>query len=302
MSFIDNCGNYKKLSVIAGPCVFEDSSHAVFIAEFMKNACDAYGLNFIYKTSFEKANRTSHESYTGKGFDAAYMGLQAVRQLGVEIITDVHEPWQCQAVADTATDGFANILQIPAFLCRQTSLLQAAAETGLPVNVKKGQFLSPEETVHIVKKLQHFGAKHVMITERGTTFGYNNLVVDMRGLDYMRHNCLGAPIIMDCTHATQKPGGLNGKSGGDREMAKVLARAAVAVGVAGVFMEVHQNPDEAPSDGPNMIHLMHVPRLLEELVQIDEIRKGYMNLNPKVEYRSREFYEIRDKLIASLKY
>ena len=274
--FYSKCGNRETLSLIAGPCVFENADHAIRLSDELRDIAgevsEKYGLyiNFIYKTSFDKANRTSADSYRGVGFDEAYYGMQTIRTRGTPVLTDVHDSWQCEAVN-------ADIIQIPAFLCRQTDLLQAAANSGKPVNVKKGQFLSPQEMVRVVEKLERFGATQIMVTERGSTFGYNNLVVDMRGLEYMKRNCKGYPIIMDCTHAVQSPGGLGDKSGGDREMAKVIARAAAAVGVAGIFMEVHDDPDNAPSDGPNMIKLKDVYPLLCELIELSLVSRKWEN-------------------------
>lgn len=283
-NFYNSCGNDMPLSIIAGPCVFESHDHAMMMAESLREVCvevgDQYGtpINFIYKTSFDKANRTSSTSFRSVGFDEAYYGMQAIRDAGIEVLTDVHESWQCDAVA-------ADVLQIPAFLCRQTDLLQAAAITGKPVNVKKGQFLSPWEMSQVVNKLREFGTTDIMLTERGTTFGYNNLVVDMRSLEIMQHrnslnlNDMPYPVIMDCTHAVQAPGGNGKSSGGDREMAKVIARAATAVGIAGVFMEVHDRPEEAPSDGPNMIRLRDVYSLLRNLVELDIVAKNFRKVN-----------------------
>lgn len=270
MSFYDDCGNDKPLSVIAGPCVFESKEHALEMADRLRCIVQDVGfvlgrsVNFIYKTSFDKANRTSAGGYRGAGFDEAFYGMDAVRGMGIPVITDVHEPWQCGAVN-------ADVIQIPAFLCRQTDLLEAAAQTGKPVNVKKGQFLAPHDMKNVVEKLEQFGCKQIMQTERGTTFGYNNLVVDMRSLDIMKGNQY--PVIMDCTHAVQLPGGQGTSSGGQREFVGTLARAAVAVGVAGVFMEVHQDPDNAPCDGPNMLSLEQFEDLLYDLVKIDQVRK-----------------------------
>ena len=251
------------------------------MAESLREICaevgDQYGtaINFLYKTSFDKANRTSVDSFRGVSFDEAHYGMQAVREMGIEVITDVHDPWQCDAVC-------ADIIQIPAFLCRQTDLLKAAAETGKPVNIKKGQFLSPREMEQVVLKLEHFGARQIMITERGTTFGYNDLVVDMRSLEIMQAFPQAYPVIMDCTHAVQSPGGMGAKSGGNREMAKVIARSATAVGIAGLFMEVHDNPEIAPSDGPNMIRLRDVYGLLRNIVELDIIAKNFRKINHNV--------------------
>ena len=272
--FYENCGNDKPLSIIAGPCIFEDPEHAVEMATTLRDACVAVGqkfdreINFIYKTSFDKANRSSADSYRGSGFDEAFYGMEAVRGRGIEVLTDVHESWQCEAVN-------ADIIQIPAFLCRQTDLLQAAAESGRPVNVKKGQFLSPQEMINVVKKLEKFGCEKIMVTERGTTFGYNNLVVDMRSLEIMKQ--MNYPVVMDCTHAVQLPGGNGTSSGGQRQYVSTMARAAVAVGVAALFMEVHDDPDNAPSDGPNMIRLDNFEKLLYDIVELDYISKRSLN-------------------------
>lgn len=275
MSFYNGCRNDAKLSVIAGPCIFESKQHALDVAGAIKEICERLHINYIYKTSFDKANRSSFQSYRGAGFDEAYYGMLAVREtLGVEVLTDVHEAWQCDSVA-------ADIIQIPAFLCRQTDLLQAAAGTGKPVNVKKGQFLSPREMVNIIAKLESFGCNQVMMTERGTTFGYNDLVVDMRSLAIMKNNTpANYPVIMDCTHAVQSPGGHGTSSGGNRDMVPVIARASAAVGIAGVFMEVHQDPDNAPCDGPNMLKLANLSSVLEQLLDIDYVvKKGVQDEN-----------------------
>ena len=275
MSFYDACLNGARLSLIAGPCIFESKQHALDMAGAIKEICDKFNINYIYKTSFDKANRSSFRSYRGAGFDEAYYGMSAVKEIhAIEVLTDVHEAWQCDSVA-------ADIIQIPAFLCRQTDLLQAAAGTGKPVNVKKGQFLSPREMVNIIAKLESFGCNQVMMTERGTTFGYNDLVVDMRSLASMKNNTPAHyPVIMDCTHAVQSPGGHGTSSGGNRDMVPVIARAAVAVGVAGVFMEVHQDPDNAPCDGPNMLKLANLSSVLEQLLEIDYVvKKGVQDEN-----------------------
>ena len=270
MSFYENCGNDKPLSIIAGPCVFESRDHAVEMAEKLKDTCEWVGhqfsqkINFIYKTSFDKANRSSADSFRGAGFDEAYYGMEAVRARGIEVLTDVHEAWHCDAVN-------ADIIQIPAFLCRQTDLLQAAAQSGKPVNVKKGQFASPWEMRHVAAKLKKFGCEKYMLTERGTTFGYNNLVVDMRSLEIMKQ--LTDNVVMDCTHAVQLPGGNGTTSGGQRQYVSTMARAAVGVGVAALFMEVHQDPDNAPSDGPNMIRLDNFEKELYNLIELDYVSK-----------------------------
>jgi 2-dehydro-3-deoxyphosphooctonate aldolase (KDO 8-P synthase) len=268
--FYENCGNDKPLSIIAGPCVFETKDHAVEMATALKEICVKVGeqfdreINFIYKTSFDKANRSSADSNRGSGFDEAFYGMEAVRARGIEVLTDVHEAWQCEQVQ-------ADIIQIPAFLCRQTDLIQAAAQSGKPVNVKKGQFLSPYEMKNVAEKLRKFGCTQYMFTERGTTFGYNNLVVDMRSLEIMKQYTNN--VVMDCTHAVQLPGGNGTSSGGQREFVPLMARAAVAVGVAALFMEVHQDPDNAPSDGPNMIRLDNFEKTLYDLVELDYISK-----------------------------
>ena len=270
MSFYENCGNDKPLSIIAGPCVFETKDHAVEMATALKEMCYIVGeqfdreINFIYKTSFDKANRSSADSNRGSGFDEAFYGMEAVRARGIEVLTDVHESWHCEPVQ-------ADIIQIPAFLCRQTDLIQAAAQSGKPVNVKKGQFLSPYEMKNVAEKLRKFGCTQYMFTERGTTFGYNNLVVDMRSLEIMKQYTNN--VVMDCTHAVQLPGGNGTSSGGQREFVPLMARAAVAVGVAALFMEVHQDPDNAPSDGPNMIRLDNFEKTLYDLVELDYISK-----------------------------
>jgi 2-dehydro-3-deoxyphosphooctonate aldolase (KDO 8-P synthase) len=270
MSFYDNCKNNKPLSIIAGPCVFESKDHAVEMATALRDICFSVGnkfdteINFIYKTSFDKANRSSADSSRGSGFDEAYYGMEAVRARGIEVLTDVHESWQCEQVQ-------ADILQIPAFLCRQTDLIRAAAESGKPVNVKKGQFLSPYEMKNVAEKLRKFGCTQYMFTERGTTFGYNNLVVDMRSLEIMKQYT--DRVVMDCTHAVQLPGGNGTSSGGQRQFVPTMARAAVAVGVAALFMEVHNDPDNAPSDGPNMIRLDNFEKALYDLIELDYISK-----------------------------
>ena len=271
--FYDNCDNDKPLSLIAGPCVFESLSHAVETAEEIREICISVGqlfdrdINFIYKTSFDKANRSSASSFRSAGFDEAYYGMEAVRGRGIEVLTDVHEPWQCEQVQ-------ADIIQIPAFLCRQTDLLRAAAESGKPVNVKKGQFLSPWEMKNVVDKLFTFGCSKYMLTERGTTFGYNNLVVDMRSLEIMKEYTDN--VVMDCTHAVQLPGGNGTSSGGQSHFVPLMARAAVAVGVAAVFIETHQTPHTAPSDGANMLPLSELRPLLYHLVELDYIVKRRM--------------------------
>jgi 2-dehydro-3-deoxyphosphooctonate aldolase (KDO 8-P synthase) len=268
--FYDNCHNKKQLSLIAGPCAFESKDHAVETAEEIREIVTTVSqqfdqqINFIYKTSFDKANRSSADSYRSAGFDEAFYGMEAVRARGIEVLTDIHEAWHCEQVQ-------ADILQIPAFLCRQTDLLRAAAESGKPVNVKKGQFLSPWEMKNVVDKLFKFGCDKYMLTERGTTFGYNNLVVDMRSLEIMKEYT--DRVVMDCTHAVQLPGGNGTSSGGQREFVPVMARAATAVGVAAVFIETHQTPHTAPSDGANMLPLSELRPLLYNLIEIDYMVK-----------------------------
>ncbi|NDW52805.1 3-deoxy-8-phosphooctulonate synthase [Aliiroseovarius sp. PrR006] len=261
-------GNHLPLSVITGPCQLETRDHALFLAERLKQACDDAGVGFVFKASFDKANRTSAQGKRGPGLEDGLEMLAAVKSvIGVPVLTDVHAPDQCAPVTEVV-----DALQIPAFLCRQTDLLVAAARSGKPVNVKKGQFLAPWDMAHVAGKLVSSGNEQVLLTERGTSFGYNTLVTDMRGLPQMAG--LGHPVIMDATHAVQVPGGQGASSGGQRAYAPVLARAAVAVGVAGVFIETHQDPDNAPSDGPNMIPIEHMPVLLNDLAGFDALAKA----------------------------
>jgi len=249
-------GNALPLVLIAGPCQMESRDHALQMASALKEIAGRLGIGLVYKTSFDKANRTSAGSARGVGLEAALPVFAEIRErLGLPVLTDVHEPAQCAPVGEVV-----DILQIPAFLCRQTDLLMAAAATGRAVNVKKGQFLAPWDMAHVAAKLESGGCERILLTERGTTFGYNNLVVDFRSLPIMAET--GWPVIFDATHSVQSPGGLGGASGGDRRMVPVLARAAVAVGVAGLFMETHQDPDNAPSDGPNMVPLGELEGLL----------------------------------------
>jgi 2-dehydro-3-deoxyphosphooctonate aldolase (KDO 8-P synthase) len=260
-------GNALPLALIAGPCALESRTHAFDTAAALKELTARLGLGFVYKTSFDKANRTSAASARGIGLDQALSIFADLRQkLGVPVLTDVHEPDQCAAVADAV-----DVLQIPAFLCRQTDLLVAAAKTGRVVNVKKGQFLAPWDMKNVVTKVTGAGNPNVLVTERGVSFGYNTLVSDMRALPELAR--IGAPVIFDATHSVQQPGGQGTSSGGERDYVPVLARAAVAVGVAGVFIETHENPDKAPSDGPNMIPLKDLPRLLQRLMQFDALAK-----------------------------
>ena len=261
-------GNKLPLAVIAGPCALESRAHAFEMARALKELTAKLGLGFVYKTSFDKANRTSAASARGLGIDKALAIFGELREtLGVPLLTDVHEPDQCAPVAEVT-----DVLQIPAFLCRQTDLLIAAAKTGRVVNVKKGQFLAPWDMTNVVAKITGAGNANVLVTERGVSFGYNTLVSDMRALPVLEK--IGAPVIFDATHSVQQPGGQGTSSGGERQYVPVLARAAVAVGVAGVFIETHQDPDKAPSDGPNMIPLKDLPALLQRLMQFDALAKG----------------------------
>ncbi len=260
-------GNALPLALIAGPCVLESRAHAFEMASALKDIAARRGLGFVYKTSFDKANRTSRDSARGVGLDKALSIFAELREkLGVPVLTDVHEPGQCAAVAEVV-----DILQIPAFLCRQTDLLIAAAKTGRALNVKKGQFLAPWDMANVVEKITGAGNRNVLVTERGVSFGYNTLVSDMRALPVLAK--IGAPVIFDATHSVQQPGGKGATSGGERAFVPVLARAAVAVGVAGIFIETHQHPDKAPSDGPNMIPLKDMEPLLERLMEFDALAK-----------------------------
>src|ERR1700735_1730019 len=262
------CGNTLPLALIAGPCALESRAHAFEVAGALKDITARLNIGFVYKTSFDKANRTSAASARGLGLDQALSIFAELREkLGVPVLTDVHEPEQCAAVAEAV-----DILQIPAFLCRQTDLLVAAAKTGRAVNVKKGQFLAPWDMVNVVQKITGAGNPNVLVTERGVSFGYNTLVSDMRALPVLAKT--GAPVIFDATHSVQQPGGQGTASGGERVYVPVLARAAVAVGVAGVFIETHQDPDKAPSDGPNMIPLKDLASLLERLMAFDRLAKS----------------------------
>jgi 2-dehydro-3-deoxyphosphooctonate aldolase (KDO 8-P synthase) len=260
-------GNKLPLALIAGPCALESRAHAFDMAGALKELTAKLGIAFVYKTSFDKANRTAAKSARGLGLDKALsIFLELRKKLGVPVLTDVHEPDQCAAVAEAV-----DVLQIPAFLSRQTDLLVAAAKTGRVVNVKKGQFLAPWDMANVVAKVTDAGNRNVLVTERGVSFGYNTLVSDMRALPELAKT--GAPVIFDATHSVQQPGGQGTSSGGQREFVPVLARAAVAVGVAGVFIETHQNPDKAPSDGPNMIPLKSLAPLLERLMEFDALAK-----------------------------
>ena len=260
-------GDGAPLLLISGPCQIESRDHALFHAEALHKAARSAGMNFVYKSSFDKANRTSLSAQRGIGLDEGIQILADVKAaLGCPVLTDVHLPEQCAVTAEAV-----DILQIPAFLCRQTDLLVAAANTGAVVNVKKGQFLAPWDMTHVANKLVSSGNERVLLTERGTSFGYNTLVSDMRSLPQMR--ATGFPVIFDATHSVQQPGGLGGASGGQREFVPVLARAAIAVGVDGLFMESHKDPDHAPSDGPNMVPLEQMPALLALLSRLAEAAK-----------------------------
>ena len=261
-------GNALPLALIAGPCVLESRAHAFEMASALKDVAARRGVGFVYKTSFDKANRTSRNSARGVGLDKALSIFAELREkLGVPVLTDVHEAEQCALVAEVV-----DILQIPAFLCRQTDLLVAAARTGRAINVKKGQFLAPWDMANVVEKVTGAGNRNVLVTERGVSFGYNSLVSDMRALPVLAK--IGAPVIFDATHSVQQPGGQGTTSGGERALVPVLARAAVAVGVAGLFIETHQDPDKAPSDGPNMIPLKDMEPLLERLMEFDALAKA----------------------------
>ena len=260
-------GNTLPLTVIAGPCQLESLDHAQMIAGVMRDACAAAGAQYVFKASYDKANRTSLSGKRGMGMDAGLKVLETIRASGIPVLTDIHEPGQAAEVA-----AVVDVLQIPALLCRQTDLLLAAGETGAVVNVKKGQFLDPYGMANVAAKIASTGNERILLTERGTTFGYNGLVADMRSLPIMART--GYPVIMDATHAVAFPGGLGDSSGGQREFAPVLARAAVSLGIAGVFLETHQDPDTAPSDGPNMIRLSDMPALIASLMAFDQLAKA----------------------------
>jgi 2-dehydro-3-deoxyphosphooctonate aldolase (KDO 8-P synthase) len=260
-------GNRLPLALIAGPCQMESRDHAFMVAERLKELCARLGIGLVYKTSFDKANRTSLAGRRGLGLEKSLDVFAAIRdELGLPVLTDVHERAQCGVLAPVV-----DVLQIPAFLCRQTDLLIAAATTGRTVNVKKGQFLAPWDMQNVLAKVVASGNPNVLLTERGSSFGYNTLVADMRSLPVMAET--GAPVIFDATHAVQQPGGQGTASGGDRRMVPVLARAAVAAGVAGVFIETHEDPDSAPSDGPNMVPLHEMEGLLSKLMELDRVAK-----------------------------
>ncbi len=266
-------GNKLPLAVIAGPCQIESRQHAIFIAGKMVEITKKLGINYIFKASFDKANRTSINGARGVGLEEGMRTFEELRKLypDLPLLTDIHEREQCPIVAN-----YVDVLQIPAFLCRQTDLVVAAAKTGKVVNIKKGQFLAPWDVKNIVKKVEDSGNNNICITERGTSFGYNTLVTDMRAFPQMAKDC-GYPLIFDATHSVQQPGGLGGSTGGKREFAPVLARAAVAVGVAAVFIETHENPDKALSDGPNSIALADMERVITELMAFDKVNKSIIH-------------------------
>ncbi len=255
-------------ALVAGPCQIETLDHALFVAESIKKITNKLGISFIYKSSFDKANRTSAKAQRGTGIDEGLSILAKVKsEIGCPVLTDVHNEGQCKPAADVV-----DVLQIPAFLCRQTDLLKAAADTGKVVKVKKGQFLAPWDMKNVYDKLVSFNANGIILTDRGTSFGYNTLVSDMRGLAIMAET--GAPVFFDATHSVQQPGGIGTASGGQRQYVELLARCAIAAGVAGVFLEVHQDPDNAPSDGPCMLKLDSLEKTLSTLKKFDELRKG----------------------------
>ena len=263
-------GNSLKLSLIAGPCVLESHSHARKMVEKLLNINEKLKVNFIYKTSFDKANRTSLSGVRGLGLDESLKIFSELKnEYKIKLLTDVHTEDQCSLVSD-----YVDIIQIPAFLCRQTDLLISAAKTNKVINVKKGQFLAPWDMKNVVKKIESSDNKNILITERGTSFGYNTLISDMRSLDIMKDE-LSYPIIFDATHSVQSPGGQGDKSGGDRKFVPTLAKAAVSAGIAGVFIETHDDPDNAPSDGPNMLHIDDLEKLVSKLLEIDNIVKEY---------------------------
>jgi len=266
-----NISNTSPFTLIAGPCQLETEEHALDVAFELKKITEKLGIGLIYKTSFDKANRTSLKGKRGAGLEKSLPIFDKIRKdVGVPVLTDVHTTEQCVVISK-----HVDVLQIPAFLCRQTDLLIAAAKTGKVINVKKGQFLAPWDMINVTKKISDSGNTNILVTERGASFGYNTLVSDMRSLPIMAKN--GYPVVFDATHSVQQPGGMGDKSGGQREFVEYLARAAIAVGVAAVFMETHPDPDNAPSDGPNMVPLSKMPALLEQLVKIDKLIKNGKN-------------------------
>lgn len=263
-------GNDQPFVLLAGPCVLESREHALKMATTLRDLTQRLGIPFVYKTSFDKANRTSINGKRGVGLKAALEIFKEIREVvGCPIVTDVHSPEQCAQVAP-----FVDMLQIPAFLCRQTDLLKAAAETNKVINIKKGQFLAPWDMKNVVTKMESFGNTDILLCERGASFGYNTLVSDMRSLPIMAST--GYPVVFDATHSVQQPGGVGASTGGDRTFVPPLARAAVAVGVASLFIETHQDPDNAPSDGPNMVRLDDMEKLLTDLKMIDDLVKSGM--------------------------
>jgi len=263
--------NTNPFTLIAGPCQLENEKHAFEVAIELKKITDNLGIGLIYKTSFDKANRTSLTGKRGAGLEKSLPIFDKIRnELKIPVLTDVHTPEQCAVVSK-----HVDVLQIPAFLCRQTDLLISAAKTGKIINVKKGQFLAPWDMANVTKKIEDSGNKNILVTERGASFGYNTLVSDMRSLPIMAKN--GYPVVFDATHSVQQPGGMGDKSGGQREFVEYLARAAIAVGVAAIFMETHPDPDNAPSDGPNMVPLKKMPNLLKQLLEIDKLIKNGKN-------------------------
>jgi 2-dehydro-3-deoxyphosphooctonate aldolase (KDO 8-P synthase) len=262
-------GQHLPLALIAGPCAIESREHCLAVATELKAITGRLGMKLIFKSSFDKANRTSATSARGLGLEQGLTILAEVREtLAVPVLTDIHESWQCRPVAEVV-----DVLQIPAFLCRQTDLLRAAAETGRAINVKKGQFLAPWDMKNVARKLEEAGAKGILLTDRGTSFGYNTLVTDFRGLTYLDET--GWPVVFDATHSVQQPGGQGGASGGERRFVPLLARAAVALGVASVFMESHDRPDQAISDGPNQVPLDRMEEVLSDLVTFDRLAKAH---------------------------
>jgi 2-dehydro-3-deoxyphosphooctonate aldolase (KDO 8-P synthase) len=263
--------NSNPFTLIAGPCQLENEKHALNVANELKKITQKLGIGLIYKTSFDKANRTSLKGKRGAGLEKSLPVFDKIKKdLGIPVLTDVHTSEQCEIISK-----HVDVLQIPAFLCRQTDLLVAAAKTGKVINVKKGQFLAPWDMQNVTKKIEESGNKNILVTERGASFGYNTLVSDMRSLPIMAKN--GYPVVFDATHSVQQPGGMGDKSGGQREFIEYLARAAIAVGVAALFIETHPDPDNAPSDGPSMVPLSQMPSLLKQLVAIDKLVKNVKN-------------------------
>ena len=263
--------NNNKISLISGPCQLETEQHAMDMAGKIKEIASKFGIGLIYKTSFDKANRTSLTGKRGAGLDLSLPVFNKIRkELKIPVLTDIHNVEQCSIVSE-----HVDVLQIPAFLCRQTDLLIAAAKTNKIINVKKGQFLAPWDMTNVIKKIEDSGNKNILVTERGASFGYNTLVSDMRSIPIMAKN--GYPVVFDATHSVQQPGGMGEKTGGQREFVKYLARAAVAVGIAAIFIETHSDPDNAPSDGPNMVPLSKMENLLKQLITIDQLIKNGKN-------------------------